>query len=741
VRKVAFLVANDTFPEDSSIPPLRFTQNDASELKEILDDPETCGFETKLYLNESSQKVLADLEQISDALEADDTLLFYYAGHGKLRKNGQLCLASKDTTMANLGARSIRARDVLNYLQESHARRRVLILDCCQSGAIGYEFRGDDLQSTLAGLARSFGSYILTASTAIQLAEEREKDGHGVFTKALIDCLRDGGKEILTVADWYEYAYRRLKGVANQTPLKWGLQEEGPSFEIGNFKAKLERERKREREQLISVARDKLRAYVDFGDLTEEQVEQVVALLKREAASISPRDRRFRDDIIRFTKGEATFLEVFGGGPYVMSGIPPRPPEDKADLPSSSPKASIIKPPLSTVAIPGPSSGGIREVEIMHTISDAYKKYFDVKSTHAKYIMGERSSELIKLRVIRASREVHQIKIDRVPTVIDKSDVAAEMLSEFEQDCVAMPGVALKRGEYYQVVLGDDQIFEANAEHVYLISIKLRAELDVLHNNPDEDFIHIVGPLGREKLVAEVHFPPTRKLKRVKNKVQLVVSEVSGSDSKEIDSTKFIVNAEDPIQPVLGTITDMFRLTLPDPPQDADIRIMWQWSKVKVAKAIADPLKVFISYSHQDEKKLERLGEHLQPLVINGLMGIWKDREIEAGADWEGEINKEIEEADIILLLVSPSFIASPYCRKELLRAIEQRDARKAVPVPIILESCDWISVFNRPEYKPQALPRDNKPVAGGGWRNQNVAYTTIAKELRTMIQRMLSKS
>jgi uncharacterized caspase-like protein len=245
MRKVAFLVANGTFPEDPSIPPLRFTQNDAEGLSEVLGDPETCGFETRLFLNETSQKVLADLEQISGELESDNTLLFYYAGHGKLRRDGQLCLASKDTTMAQLGARSIRAREVLAYLQESHARRRLLIFDCCQSGAIGREFRGNDLQSSLAGLADSFGSYILTASTAIQLAEEREKDGHGVFTKALIDCLTDGGKESITVNDWYESAYKQLRALANQTPLKWGLEEQGPSFEIGNFRAKHERERER----------------------------------------------------------------------------------------------------------------------------------------------------------------------------------------------------------------------------------------------------------------------------------------------------------------------------------------------------------------------------------------------------------------------------------------------------------------------------------------------------------------
>jgi hypothetical protein len=43
MRKIAFLVGNDTFPKDPSIPPLRYTQNDAREFAEVLHDPETCG--------------------------------------------------------------------------------------------------------------------------------------------------------------------------------------------------------------------------------------------------------------------------------------------------------------------------------------------------------------------------------------------------------------------------------------------------------------------------------------------------------------------------------------------------------------------------------------------------------------------------------------------------------------------------------------------------------------------------
>ncbi|MGQ0445383.1 MAG: caspase family protein [Beijerinckiaceae bacterium] len=235
MRKVAFLVGNDTFPEGPSIPSLLFPLNDAQKLAEVLEDPATCGFEARPYLNETSQKILSDLDEISRELTQDDTLLFYYSGHGKLSGN-ELCIVSKETRTARLRSTSIKASEVLGYLQESSSKRRILVLDCCHSGAIATIYRGGDAESSLNGLAHSFGTYILTASTAIQFAEEREKDGHGVFTKALIDCLREGGKESITVDDWYEYAYDHLRLDGKQTPVKWGLRGEGPSFEIGILK-------------------------------------------------------------------------------------------------------------------------------------------------------------------------------------------------------------------------------------------------------------------------------------------------------------------------------------------------------------------------------------------------------------------------------------------------------------------------------------------------------------------------
>src|ERR1700731_3241710 len=101
MRKVAFLVANDEFPEDDSIPPLRFPRNDAIDLAEILGDKESCGFEPHVHVNEPSYKVLEDLYGISDQLAEDDTLLFFYSGHGMRHKN-ELFVVSRNTRLSKL---------------------------------------------------------------------------------------------------------------------------------------------------------------------------------------------------------------------------------------------------------------------------------------------------------------------------------------------------------------------------------------------------------------------------------------------------------------------------------------------------------------------------------------------------------------------------------------------------------------------------------------------------------------
>jgi hypothetical protein len=213
------------------------------------------------------------------------------------------------------------------------------------------------------------------------------------------------------------------------------------------------------------------------------------------------------------------------------------------------------------------------------------QKFF-VKSTSIKYMMAEDSSEVTKVRELKALKDVDKIKIDRAPAYQDPKFFRKEDPSQVHQECFAMPGVALKRGDYYLIDLGPDQIFKAKRDHAYLINYKLRLPLDKLFSNPNEDGIHIEQPLGDEKLIVEVHFPPTRKLKKVNNKLHLKVLELRDSQESEIDINdvkRCSLNTQEPIDTKEGIFTDMFRLTLHHPPRDANITIMWPWYRVDPA--------------------------------------------------------------------------------------------------------------------------------------------------------------
>ena len=69
---------------------------------------------------------------------------------------------------------------------------------------------------------------------------------------------------------------------------------------------------------------------------------------------------------------------------------------------------------------------------------------------------------------------------------------------------------------------------------------------------------------------------------------------------------------------------------------------------------MSEPIKVFISYSHQDDGLRQELVEHLAPLQeYEKLIDLWHDREIRPGANWDSEIDNRLKDADIILFLVS----------------------------------------------------------------------------------------
>src|ERR1700733_6878313 len=93
---------------------------------------------------------------------------------------------------------------------------------------------------------------------------------------------------------------------------------------------------------------------------------------------------------------------------------------------------------------------------------------------------------------------------------------------------------------------------------------------------------------------------------------------------------------------------------------------------------VAKPKKVFISYCHADENLKEMLLFALQQLEHEKLIQSWHDRMILPGQDWDRVINEHLDSADLVIFLVSQSFVESTYCRDvEVKRALEREMAKK----------------------------------------------------------------
>jgi len=136
---------------------------------------------------------------------------------------------------------------------------------------------------------------------------------------------------------------------------------------------------------------------------------------------------------------------------------------------------------------------------------------------------------------------------------------------------------------------------------------------------------------------------------------------------------------------------------------------------------------VFFSYSHADEDLRDQLEKQLAMLKRQGVIETWHDRRIGAGQELGQVIDDHINSDDIILLLVSPDFIASDYCYDiEMKRAMERHEAGEAIVIPVILRACDW---HHAPFGKLLGTPKDGKPVTQ--WPDRDEAFLQVARSVR----------
>jgi hypothetical protein len=143
------------------------------------------------------------------------------------------------------------------------------------------------------------------------------------------------------------------------------------------------------------------------------------------------------------------------------------------------------------------------------------------------------------------------------------------------------------------------------------------------------------------------------------------------------------------------------------------------------------PIKVFISYAHEDEPYRKELEQGLALLKRQGLIQTWTDRDITPSMEWKGQIDANLEGAQIILLLVSSAFVNSDYAHDvEMKRAMERHRAGDARVIPIVvrpafLDGAEFMQL--------QGLPQGLVPVSK--WEDRDEAWTDVVRGINRLIR------
>lgn len=226
-KKIALLIGISEYQPGFS--PLPGTVNDVDGMQRVLENPDMGVFapeDITVLKNPQRQEIEEAIYHLFINRSKDDLLLFYFSGHGVIDETGLLYFATPNTYKDNNGRlvkpSSVAARVLQESLRDSPCQRKVIILDCCYSGAIakGMTVKDDgtvNISQQLGGTGRA----ILTSSTSTQPSFEQESLTPGdtqlsVYTRYIIEGLEKGAADLdgdgyISVKELHDYASTKVK--------------------------------------------------------------------------------------------------------------------------------------------------------------------------------------------------------------------------------------------------------------------------------------------------------------------------------------------------------------------------------------------------------------------------------------------------------------------------------------------------------------------------------------------------
>ncbi|MDJ0742045.1 MAG: caspase family protein [Xenococcaceae cyanobacterium MO_167.B27] len=230
-RKVALLIGVSEYGE--GIPSLSAPLNDVTAMKRVLQNPHMGGFdEVEPLIDPDPTAMRLAVQQIFANCHKDDLVLLFFSGHGITDDNNRLYLATKGTSKDFYKATSVPASFIQDVSLESYAKRQVIILDCCYSGAFAEGWQAKSVGIHLEKELGAEGRVVLTSSTATQTSFQQEDEELSLYTQYLVEGIETGaadkeGNGKIYAHELHDYAKAKVQEVKPKQKPEIIIDKEG----------------------------------------------------------------------------------------------------------------------------------------------------------------------------------------------------------------------------------------------------------------------------------------------------------------------------------------------------------------------------------------------------------------------------------------------------------------------------------------------------------------------------------
>ncbi|MBD2490594.1 caspase, EACC1-associated type [Aulosira sp. FACHB-615] len=237
-KKIALLIGVSQYGE--GIPSLSAALNDVAAMERVLQNPNLGGFEqVERLLNPDAIAMRTAIEKLFKEASRDDLVLFFFSGHGITNDEGHLYLTTRNTVKDYFKSTSVDANFIQQESKNCRAKRQVLILDACYSGAFAQGWRAKSVGVNLRQQLGAEGRVVLTSSSATQQSFEQEGSTLSLYTQYLVEGIETGAADkdnsgSIFIHELHDYAKAKVQAAKpNMTP-SIILDREGFNIIIAN---------------------------------------------------------------------------------------------------------------------------------------------------------------------------------------------------------------------------------------------------------------------------------------------------------------------------------------------------------------------------------------------------------------------------------------------------------------------------------------------------------------------------